>query len=89
MAGMAVGMTRDVRKSPKSGVGPPVEGFDKADRRQAGRLSDRADLHGLLCRKPLKGPGLPESFLLVSVQIRSGHCSHISRFWPWKVMPDG
>lgn len=79
MSEMAAGMTRDARKSPQSGANPPVEGFDKADRRHHGRPSDRADLHGLLRRNPLKGIGLPAGLLLVSAQIRSGHCSQISR----------
>ena len=48
MTEMAAGMTRDARKSPKSGANPPVEGFDTAGRCQRGRPSDRADLHGLL-----------------------------------------
>ena len=62
-----------------SGANPPVEGFDTAGRRQPGRPPDRADLHGLLCRKPLKGIGLPAGLLLVYAQIRSGHCSQINR----------
>ena len=70
---MAFGMTRDARKSTKSGVVPPVEGFDEADQRQLDRPSDRADLHGLLCRKPLKGFSLPAGLLRVSAQIRSDH----------------
>jgi len=83
MTGKAAVMTRDARKSPKSGAFPPVEDFDTAGRRQRGRPSDRADLHGLLCRKPLKGFGLPAGLLLVSAQIRSGHSSQISRSCPW------
>jgi len=79
MTAMAFDMARDARKSPKSGVVPPVEDFDAADRRQIDRPSGRADLHGLQRRKALKGFSLPAALLLVSVQIRSDHCSHIDR----------
>src|SRR5690606_4390176 len=73
LTAMAFEMTRDARKSPKSGVTPTVEGFDAGDRRQLDRPSDRADLHGLHCRKPLKGFSLPAGLLRVSAQIRSDH----------------
>ena len=66
MTEMAFQKTRDARKYPKSGVYPPVEGFDAAGRRQMERPSDRADLHGLLCRKPLKGSSLPADLLRAS-----------------------
>jgi len=41
---MAAWMTRDARKSPKRGAGPPVEGFDTVGQCQRVRPSDRADL---------------------------------------------
>ncbi len=78
MTEMAFGLTSDARKSPTSGACPPVEGFDAAGRRQPDRPSDRADLHGLQRRKPLKGYGLPAGLLLVSAQIRSDHFSQIN-----------
>jgi hypothetical protein len=75
---MAFEMTRGTRKRLKSGVVPPVEGFDTVDRRQIGRPSDRAHLNGRLCRKALKGCSLPAPSLRVSAQIRSDHFSHIN-----------
>ena len=78
LTGMAFEMARDARKSPSSGVVPPVEGFDAAGRSQLDRPSDLADLHGLLCRKPLKGSSLPAGLLLASAQIRSDHSSQIN-----------
>ena len=80
LIGMAFEMARDARKSPKGGVFPPAEGFDAAGRGPLDRLSDRADLHGLRRRKPLKGLGLPAGLLLVSAQIRSDHSNQINRF---------
>ncbi len=41
--------------------------------------SDRADLHGLLCRKALKGSSLPAALLRASAQIRSDHSNQINR----------
>jgi hypothetical protein len=79
MIEMAFEMARDARKSPRSGVVPPVEDFDAAVRRQFDRPSDRVDLHGLQCRKALKGFSLPAASLLVSAQIRSDHFSQINR----------
>jgi len=76
---MAFEMARAARKSPKSGVVPPVEDFDAADRRQLDRHADRANLHGLLCRKALKGLGLPAALLRASAQIRSDHSNQINR----------
>jgi len=70
---MAFEMASAARKSPKSGVVPPVEGFDAADRRQFDRPSDRANLHGLLCRKTLKGFSLPAALLRASAHIRADH----------------
>jgi hypothetical protein len=74
---MAFGMTSNARKSPMSGLYAPVEGFDEAGRRQPERPSDRADLHGLQRRNPLKDICLPAGLLLVSPQIHSDHFSQI------------
>jgi hypothetical protein len=79
MIEMAFEMARDARKSPRSGVVPPVEDFDAAVRRQFDRPSDRVDLHGLQCRKAFKGFSLPAASLLVSAQIRSDHFSQMNR----------
>jgi hypothetical protein len=79
LAGMAFEMARDTRKSLRSGVVPPVEGFDAADRSHVDRPPDRADLHGLACRKALKGFSLPAPLLRASAQIRSDHSSQINR----------
>ena len=66
MIEMAVEMVSDTRKRAKSGVYPPVEGFDAVGRRHIGRPSDRATYRGrsglqptawwhpLRRRKPLK-----------------------------------
>ena len=78
MTEMAFEMTRDARKSPTGGVVPPAEGSDTADRHHIDRPSDRANLHGRLRRKPLKGIDLPAGLLLVSAQIRSDHFSQIN-----------
>jgi hypothetical protein len=78
MIEMAFEMTRDTRKSPTSGVNPPVEDFDEAGRRPIERPSDRADLPGRLRRKPLKDGSLPAGSLLVSAQIRSDHFNQIN-----------
>jgi hypothetical protein len=78
LTGMAFEMTRDARRCLKSGVVPPVKGIDAVGRRQLDRPSDRADLHGLRRRKPLKGFSLPAGLLLVSAQIRSDHSSQIN-----------
>ena len=83
MIDMALDMTRDARKSPKSGVVPRVEDFDKADRGQIGRPSDRADLHGRRRRKPLKDINLPVVLLLVSARIRSDHINHTNESLPF------
>jgi hypothetical protein len=77
MTEMAFEMARDARKSPKSGVVPPLEDFDAAD-----RPSDRADVHGLQRRQALKGFSLPAAWLLVSAQTRFDHFSQISRSRP-------
>ena len=61
-----------------NGVFLPVEGFDAAGRSQMERPSDRADLHGLLCHKPLKGFSLPTDLLRASAQIRSDHFSQFN-----------
>ena len=79
MIGMALEMARYARKSPKSGAVAPIEGFDAADRSQIKRPLDRTNLHGLLCRKALKGFSLPAASLRASVQIRSDHSDQINR----------
>lgn len=48
MIEMAFVMTRNTRKSLKSGVHPPVKGFDAVVRRQNKRPLDWIDLHGLM-----------------------------------------
>ena len=78
MIELAFDMASHTRKSSKSGVYPPVKGFDAVGRRQIDRPSDRADLHGLLCRKPLKVRRLPAGLLRASAQIRSDHSNQIS-----------
>lgn len=78
MIEMAVEMASNTRKSPKSGVRPPVEGFDIGGRSHIGRPSDRAHLHGLPCRKPLKVFRLPAVLLRASVQIRHDHFNQIN-----------
>ena len=78
MIRMAFDMASHTRKSPKSGVQPPVEGFDAVGRRQIDRPSDRTGLHGLLCRNPLKVERRPAGSLLASAQIRHDHFNHIS-----------
>ncbi|KJE34188.1 hypothetical protein UF64_17505 [Thalassospira sp. HJ] len=50
-------------------VGIPHKGFDAGVRKYKLRLSDRSDLHGLLCRKTLKDKNLPAASLRVSAQI--------------------
>jgi len=76
---MAIKMTRNASKGPKSGVVPPVEGFCAADRRQFVRPSDRVNLHGLQRRKPLKDIRLPAASLLLSAQIHADHRREIKR----------
>jgi hypothetical protein len=76
---MAIETARDARKSPQSGVVPSIEDFDAAGRRQLDRPSDRAGLHGLLCRKPLKGFSLPAGLLRASAQTCSDHSTQINR----------
>ena len=78
MIGMAFDMASTARKSPKSGVYPPVEGFDAVGRGQIERPSDRAGLHGLLCRNPLKVGRLPAGLLLASAQTRHDHFNQIN-----------
>ena len=80
MIEMAFDMASHTRKSSKSGVYPPVEGFDAVGRRQIDRLSDRACLHGLLCRNPLKVARLPAGLLLASAQMRHDHFNQINGF---------
>ena len=74
----AFDMASDTRKSPKSGVYPPVEGFDAVGRRQIDRPSDRAGLHGLLCRNPLKVTRRPAGLLLASAQTRHDHFNQMN-----------
>lgn len=78
MLGMAVEMASNTRKSPKSGVYPPVEVFDAVGRRHTGRPSDRVDLHRVLCRKPLKVRRLPAGLLLASAQTHLDHFNQIN-----------
>ena len=78
MIEMAFDMVSDTRKSQKSGVYPPVEDFDAVGRRQIDRPSDRARLHGLLCRNPLKVARLPAGLLLASAQTRHDYFNQIN-----------
>ena len=73
MIEMAFDMASTTRKSPKSGVYPPVEGFDAVGRRPIERPLDRAGLHGLLCHNPLKVERRPAGLLLASAQTRHDH----------------
>ena len=79
MTEMAFDMPSITRKSPKSGVYPPVEGFDAVGRRQIDRPADRADWHAVPCRRPLKVGRLPAVLLLASAQIRSDHFGQMNR----------
>ncbi len=74
---MAFDRASDTRKSPKSGVYPPVEGFDAVGRRPIDHPSDRARLHGLLCRNPLNVGRRPTGLLLASAQTRLDHFNPI------------
>ncbi len=78
MIEMTFDMANRTRKSPKSGVYPPVKGFVAVGRRQIDRPSDRALLHGLLCRNPLKVGRRPAGLLLASEQIRLDHFNQIN-----------
>ena len=78
MIEMAFDMASHTRKSPKSGVYPPVECFDAVGRRQIERPSDRAHLHRLLCRNPLKVKRRPAGLLLASAQTRLDHFNHMN-----------
>ena len=78
MIGMAFDMASNTRKSPKSGVYPPVKGFDAVGRWQIERPSDRAGLHGLLCRNPLKVERRPAGLLLASAQTRLDHFNQMN-----------
>ena len=82
MIGMAFDMASHTRKSPKSGVYPPVEGFDAVGRRQIERPSDRAGLHGLLCRNPLNVIRHPAGLLLASAQTRHDHFNQMTESCP-------
>ena len=79
MIEMAFDMASNTRKSPKSGVYPPVEGFDAVGRRQIDRPSDRTRLHGLLCRNPLKVERRPAGLLRASAQTRLDHFNQMNR----------
>ena len=79
MIEMAFDMASHTRKSPKSGVHPPVEGFDAVGRRQIDRPSDRAGLHELLRRNPLKVERRPAGLLLASAQTRHDHINQMNR----------
>ncbi len=78
MIEMAFDRASHTRKSPKSGVYPPVKGFDAVGRRQIERPSDRANLHGLLCRNPLKVRRRPAGLLLAPAQTRLDHFNQMN-----------
>ena len=78
MIGMAFDMASHTRKSSKSGVCPPVEDFDTVGRQQIDRPLDRAHLHGLLCRDPLKVGRRPAGLLLASAQTRHDHFNQMN-----------
>ncbi len=78
MIEMALDMASHTRKSPKSGVHPPVKGFDAVGRQPIDRPWDRAGLHWLLCRNPLKVRRLPASLLLAPAQTRLDHFNPIN-----------
>ena len=78
MIEMAFDMASDTRKSPKSGVYPPVEDFDAVGRWQIDRPSDRVIVHGLLCRNPLKVRRRPAGLLLASAQTHHDHFNQIN-----------
>ena len=80
MIEMAFDMASHTRKSSKSGVHPPVKGFDAVGRRQIDRPSDRAIVHGLLCRNPLKVGRRPAGLLLASAQTRHDHFNQMNGF---------
>ena len=80
MIKMAFDMASHTRKSSKSGVYPPVEGFDAVGRRPIDRPSDRAGLHGLLCRNPLNVERRPAGLLLASAQTRHDHFNQMNGF---------
>lgn len=75
---MAFDRASHTRKSPKSGVYSPVEGFDAVGRRPIDRPWDRAGLHGLLCRNPLKVERRPVGLLLASAQTRHDHFNQMN-----------
>ena len=78
MIGMAFDMASHTRKSPRSGVYPPVKDFDAVGRRPIERPSDRTRLHGLLCRNPLKVARRPAGLLLASAQTRLDHFNQMN-----------
>ena len=59
MIEMAFVMTRNTRKSSKSGVHPPVKSFDVVVCRQNNRPSDWINLHGLMRCLALKTRRFP------------------------------
>ncbi|MEM6616398.1 MAG: hypothetical protein AAF619_07705, partial [Pseudomonadota bacterium] len=69
----ALDMARDTRKSSKSGVFPPVEGFFDGDRRQIERPKDEVSLHTGLRSKALKTRGFPAAFRLACAQTHPHH----------------
>ena len=79
MIEMAFDMASHTRKSSKSVVYPPVKGFDAVGRQSIDRPSDRAGLHGLLCRNPLKVGRRPAGLLLASAQTRLDHFNQMNR----------
>ncbi len=78
MIEMAFDRASDTRKSPKSGVYPPLEDFDAVGRWPIERPSDRAHLHGLLCRNPLKVGRRPAGLLRASAQTRHDHFNQMN-----------
>lgn len=75
---MAFDIARNTRKNPQIGACVPLGDFDAAGRQQIVRPLDRANLHGLPRRKPLKDGRLPAGSLLGSAQIRSDHFNRIN-----------
>jgi len=58
------------KEKPAGRAGIPAKGFDAGVCKYNVCPSDSPDLHGLLCRKPLKDVYLPAVLLRVSAQIR-------------------
>lgn len=71
MIEMAFIMTRNTRKSSKSGVCPPVEGFDAVVRRQNKRPVDWINLYGLM-----------RCFALKTIRFPAPHAYYPHKFIP-------